>query len=233
MSEVQKKIDDKELFAMPVRRFHTSKKEVEDSLRRYAAAVPAKDRAAGHYGRWKGATVSPTVINRMFGSFQAACDSLGIETHSKKPIYTDDDLLGLFEELWRWRQHPPTIGDIKKYRETRNRFPTSATLVNRFGNYKRFVKTFSDYKLGIIEKRDVLKLGPEGNLRKPFSTKGRFEVLTRAKYRCEICGASQADGAKLHVDHIVPVSKGGGNEPENLRCLCEPCNLGRSDRHFE
>ena len=58
----------------------------------------------------------------------------------------------------------------------------------------------------------------------------RYEVLRRDGFRCQICGASQADGAKLHVDHIIPVSKGGKTELNNLRTLCDMCNLGKSDK---
>ena len=31
------------------------------------------------------------------------------------------------------------------------------------------------------------------------------------------------DGVRLHVDHIVPVSKGGKTEMHNLQTLCEAC----------
>ncbi len=30
-----------------------------------------------------------------------------------------------------------------------------------------------------------------------------------------------------HIDHIVPRARGGQNDPENLRLLCEPCNESR------
>jgi 5-methylcytosine-specific restriction endonuclease McrA len=29
------------------------------------------------------------------------------------------------------------------------------------------------------------------------------------------------------VDHIVPVSRGGGNDEANLRTLCRACNVGK------
>jgi len=55
----------------------------------------------------------------------------------------------------------------------------------------------------------------------------RYDILKRDGFRCKICGATAADGVKLHVDHIVPVSKGGRTDPQNLRTLCERCNMGK------
>ena len=57
----------------------------------------------------------------------------------------------------------------------------------------------------------------------------RFEVMKRDNYRCKICGASSEDGVHLHVDHIIPIAKGGKTEMSNLQTLCERCNRGKSD----
>jgi len=60
----------------------------------------------------------------------------------------------------------------------------------------------------------------------------RYQVLSRDNSRCTRCGATpQTHGVSLHVDHIVPVSKGGKTEIGNLQTLCAPCNLGKSNRH--
>jgi hypothetical protein len=58
----------------------------------------------------------------------------------------------------------------------------------------------------------------------------RYDILRRDNFTCVICGASQKLGVRLHVDHIVPVSKGGKSVASNLRTLCERCNVGKSDK---
>ncbi len=58
----------------------------------------------------------------------------------------------------------------------------------------------------------------------------RYQVLHRDGFKCQLCGVSAKDGAKLHVDHITPVSKGGKTEISNLRTLCDRCNLGKRDK---
>jgi 5-methylcytosine-specific restriction endonuclease McrA len=49
---------------------------------------------------------------------------------------------------------------------------------------------------------------------------------------CELCGARRCDGARLHVDHIVPLSKDWSRrlDPKNCQILCENDNLGKMNR---
>lgn len=58
----------------------------------------------------------------------------------------------------------------------------------------------------------------------------RYDIMNRDGFKCVICGASAAQGAHLHVDHIVPIAKGGKTSRDNLRTLCERCNIGKSDK---
>lgn len=60
----------------------------------------------------------------------------------------------------------------------------------------------------------------------------RFNVLKRAKHRCELCGVS-ADDRALDVDHILPKSKGGSDEELNLQALCSLCNQNKGNRDSE
>ena len=57
----------------------------------------------------------------------------------------------------------------------------------------------------------------------------QYEVLKRAKERCELCGISSRVKA-LQVDHIVPRSKGGLTVLENLQALCYSCNAQKQNR---
>jgi len=57
----------------------------------------------------------------------------------------------------------------------------------------------------------------------------RYEVLKRDGSRCLLCGVSAKDSV-LHVDHVVPRSKGGSNDMDNLQTLCWQCNNGKGNR---
>lgn len=59
----------------------------------------------------------------------------------------------------------------------------------------------------------------------------RYSILRRDGFRCVLCGATAENGTRLHVDHIMPVSKGGKTEPSNLRTLCDRCNFGKGDKY--
>ena len=77
----------------------------------------------------------------------------------------------------------------------------------------------------------ICKVGkPVSKRRRTHIPRGiRHEVFKRDGYRCVECGASKNDGATLHVDHKIPVSKGGTDELSNLQTLCSECNLNKSD----
>jgi 5-methylcytosine-specific restriction endonuclease McrA len=68
------------------------------------------------------------------------------------------------------------------------------------------------------------------SVRSGLSAKLRFDILERDRRKCVVCGRGAADGVVLHIDHIVAISNGGGNEPTNLQTLCEECNLGKGAR---
>jgi 5-methylcytosine-specific restriction endonuclease McrA len=55
----------------------------------------------------------------------------------------------------------------------------------------------------------------------------RFEVFNRDKFICQYCGQPIKD---LTIDHIVPRSKGGTHNWQNVVSCCFPCNLRKAGR---
>lgn len=56
-----------------------------------------------------------------------------------------------------------------------------------------------------------------------------FEVMKRARHRCELCGIP-ADEKALQIDHITPKSWGGSDDISNLQALCYTHNAMKRDR---
>ena len=61
----------------------------------------------------------------------------------------------------------------------------------------------------------------------------RYAALKAAGGSCQCCGATaKSSGKPLHVDHIKPRSKFPelALDRNNLQVLCEPCNIGKSNK---
>ena len=58
------------------------------------------------------------------------------------------------------------------------------------------------------------------------------EQLDRQGGMCANCRVKGA-GMKFHLDHVVPVSKGGPHTADNVEALCERCNLKKADKSPE
>ena len=53
----------------------------------------------------------------------------------------------------------------------------------------------------------------------------RLRILNRDGRECYWCGMEANT-----VDHIVPVAKGGTDDPENLVAACRKCNFSKQDK---
>lgn len=66
--------------------------------------------------------------------------------------------------------------------------------------------------------------------RKALPSGLRFDVLLRCNFACYYCGLPASLGAvQLHIEHVVPVSLGGTDDPWNLVASCWPCNGGKTN----
>lgn len=57
-----------------------------------------------------------------------------------------------------------------------------------------------------------------------FSTAEWRELVERYGGRCAYCGEQPE---RLHIEHRVPISRGGANSAENIVPACEPCNSSK------
>lgn len=53
-----------------------------------------------------------------------------------------------------------------------------------------------------------------------------LSLIHRDGYKCAVCGAIE----DLSIDHIIPLSKGGSDEIDNLRILCRTHNSAKGDK---
>lgn len=60
------------------------------------------------------------------------------------------------------------------------------------------------------------------------SGKRRFHIFVRDRFRCQYC-SKKFSPQDLTLDHIVPQSRGGSDDPENLVAACIPCNQKKDD----
>lgn len=76
----------------------------------------------------------------------------------------------------------------------------------------------------VIRQRDV-------KYQRSLMTKELKEsIMKRDNFTCQNCGKHMPDKVGLHIDHIIPVSKGGQSIPTNLQVLCDKCNCSKGDK---
>jgi hypothetical protein len=65
----------------------------------------------------------------------------------------------------------------------------------------------------------------------PLTPALRNIIAARDQNRCVYCQSQQAiSGTKFTIDHIIPQSLGGTNDPDNLCLACWDCNLSKQNR---
>ena len=178
------------------------------------------------------------VISR-FGSWKSALQEAGLHLSRHGRRYSDDDYFENLLAVWTFCARQPY------YREMDGAPSqiTAGAYEKKWGTWKKALVAFIERvnqdtaaESGQKQGRPALRLENDPakarrNVRSiPLGS--RYNVLRRDRFRCVLCGASPATkiGCVLHVDHIRPVARGGKTEPDNLRTLCQGCNIGKSDK---
>lgn len=112
-------------------------------------------------------------------------------------VYLQDESVSLLK----------TICKTKVFYEDDIEFAKELSIKNNRGYYIN--KDFWDAKVRVERAR--------------VSKKMRLSILSRDHYRCKYCGST----LNLEIDHIIPISKGGKSEYNNLQTLCHRCNVNK------
>ena len=216
-------------------------------LQKVSTKINKKTFTASEYGQY--GQYSQNVFFRKFGSWNNALSAAKLEPFDHplgggtKNRVTEYSCCEEIERIWILLGRQPTSTDIKngisKY--------SLHVFERRFGSWRKALEFFVAYMNGEQEvekpnysvKEQLPYIPPRPTENKDDSHKTqrgiglrtRFLVMKRDSFKYCICGRSPAttQGLELHVDHIIPWSKGGETTIDNLQTLCSDCNLGKSN----
>lgn len=184
-------------------------------------------------------------LKTRWGSVRAAFEAAGLPSTRRGP-YSDEECFDNMLTVWTHHGRPPRFREMG---ESPSKVGV-APYLGRFGTWTQALAAFvqrvnSDLDIPAFDSTPVRAppaveqlstAMPENSRDKRAISLGvRFQVLNRDKFKCLLCGDSPSSNpvCVLHVDHIVPWSKGGRTSAENLRSLCGACNIGRGNRYDE
>jgi len=220
-------------FQIRLRRRGITPQEILDDIRRVAqerASATVTRVEYDQYGQF-----GATTALRNFKTWNAALQTAGLEITTRQDI-SNEELFENLAEVWTHLGKQP-FGRQMSDRTTGSKFSTG-TYEKRFGSWNSALLAFADHLSGNLEPFQSAHQsggGPVSSVHKrtarDINWRMRAKVLIRDACICKMCGDSPAKNpnAVLHVDHVVPWSKGGETVEENLQTLCAVCNIGKSD----
>ena len=164
---------------------------------------------------------------RRFGSWNKSLEKAGLSITTRRNI-PEEELFQNIADLWQHFGRQPKFHEVK---QPLSKFSVSP-YARRYGSWYNALRAFIAAMNGdITDTKQANSEKTTTNNPRNINYRTRFKVMQRDDFKCQICGASPATqaGVLLHVDHIVPVAKGGQATMDNLQTLCQKCNLGKSD----
>ena len=175
------------------------------------------------------------LLNR-FGSWKAALDAAGLELSNMGRRWTEDEYFDNLLAVWTHYGRAPRYAEMGK---SPSRISPNGYAA-KFGTWGKAKQAFvarvnADLAVGISEASESMPLRvtkvarPRQEDQRSIPVGLRYQVLRRDNFKCVLCGRSPATDPSvvLHVDHVLAFSRGGKTRLDNLRALCQGCNLGK------
>ncbi len=136
--------------------------------------------------------------------------------------------------FYRWlvkqQDRDDPIGDLSNDAQRDKEFPLETSSLEKLRNHLIARLACNEAVQALEEAHKEFKNNK--SVRSGLSLSLRFEVFRRDDYRCQICGATASDNARLEVDHKNPVAKEGTDDMSNLWTLCFECNRGKGTKNL-
>jgi len=210
-------------FIYKPKRIIASDDQLLNSLRDAAEANSGTYLTAREFSKEHGTCTVQTICSR-FGTWNRALVAAGLKT-SNTFYHSVQALFENLADVWTKLEKQPSQGDMKK---PLSKVPF-VTYRRRFGSWTSTMFHFNAWihskNKDAFEDFFSVKFRQSRDVRKGL----RYKILERDNSTCKMCGASPRKDPEvtLHIDHIIPSSKGGDSSPENLQTLCQACNLGK------
>lgn len=85
------------------------------------------------------------------------------------------------------------------------------------------------YEEFVVPPRPTVSVSWAKRQRRRMTPARRRAVFDRDGRVCRACGATET----LHIDHIIPIARGGSSDLENLQVLCASCNSSKYTADWE
>jgi hypothetical protein len=219
------------------------KEQVVEELRRVAAKLGNRRFSRREFDEHAESCKGSTVLKN-FDTWNQALDATGLDlaTHrTPRTQISDSQLLEELGRIWRSLGHRPSKGEWDSV-ETKYSY---TTYKQRFGGWLNACVAFLEGTTGTAtaggsETAVADEALPRANKRSGSQAasnpryvplKVRLQVMTRDRFCCVMCGRSPAAeaGVQLHIDHVIPFSRGGASIIDNLQTLCQDCSLGKGN----
>lgn len=215
-------------FVLNGRRSIISDKAIIEGVKAFAAAHPGQPTTAIAFNEWPHKPCSDQTARFRFGSWDAVLKAAGVEG-GRPRRYSTAQLFDNLEKVWRHIGRPPGRRQLQLHGSI-----CGVTYRVRFGSLRRACELLARFHSGRLTREELLnsEAPPVRTARPYLRTATRWAILNRDEFRCVLCGANPAidKSITLQVDHIQPISRGGNNDPSNLRTLCKACNRGKSNK---
>jgi 5-methylcytosine-specific restriction endonuclease McrA len=99
-------------------------------------------------------------------------------------------------------------------------------------NHDHCLKRQREWKKNNYEKARASEKACEHNRRKApgkLTTADIQDAVGASEGRCPYC-ICELEFGKIHIDHVIPLSRGGHNTRDNIVACCEDCNLRKNDK---